>query len=100
MFCLEGAWEGELTSRSSVKECGTLYLGFHGGLRGPRRGGERVLQISDADDGEISLEELASILGTYLTGVMIHLGSCSLLRERPKVLQDFLEAAGAKALAG
>ena len=140
VYCLEGDWEGELTSRSSVRpmlelleglkrieyvhkdvgtraelryylrrwldddpsvaEYGTLYLAFHGGSRGSRSAGERVLQISEADDGEISLEELASILGVNLTGVIIHLGSCSLLRERPSVLADFLEATGAKALAG
>jgi hypothetical protein len=140
VFCLEGDWEGELTSRSSVRpmlelleglkrieyvhkdvgtraelryylrrwldedpsvaEYGTLYLAFHGGARGPRRAGERVLQISEADDGEISLEELASILGANMTGVVIHLGSCSLLRERPRALHDFLEATGAKAVAG
>lgn len=140
VFCLEGAWEGELTSRSSVRpmlefleglkrieyvhkdigtraelryyigrwldddaslqEYATLYLAFHGGLRGSRRGGERVLQISEADDGEISLNEPASILGAGLTGVIIHFGSCSLLKERPKVLSDFLEATGAKAIVG
>jgi hypothetical protein len=77
-----------------------LYLTFHGGLRGSGRGRERVLQLSEADDGEISLNELASILGTNLTGVIIHFGSCSLLRERPKVLQGFLHATGAKALVG
>jgi hypothetical protein len=52
------------------------------------------------DDGEISLDELAAILGTDLNGVVIHFGSCSILKERPTVLRDFLEATGAKALAG
>jgi hypothetical protein len=140
VFCLEGDWDGELTSRSSVRpmlelleglkrieyvhkdvgtraelrhylrrwldhdpsvsDYGTLYLAFHGGARGRRRASERVLVISEADDGEISLEELSSILGTNLTGVIIHLGSCSLLAEHPTVIEDFLEATGAKALAG
>lgn len=140
ILCLEGAWDDELTSRSSVRpmlellertgriefvhrDVGTraeleyylerwtdddpsvssyrtLYLAFHGSVSAGAVGMERTLSISGAEGGEISLRELASILKDGLRGVVVHLGSCSVLAESDEVLSQFVADTGIKAIAG
>jgi hypothetical protein len=139
ILCLEGDWDGELTSRSSVlpmlellerlrrvefvhKDVGTraelayylrqwaeddsvgdysmLYLAFHGSTRTARSTSEHTVWISGAADGEVTLTELAGILGPDHKDEIIHFGSCSLLAEKSAVLERFLNHTGIKAIAG
>lgn len=57
---------------TSVRDYFTLYLAFPGGERERERergsGVQRTIWLSDADDGEITLRELAAMLGDRLQG--------------------------------
>ena len=128
VFCLEGAWDRKLTDRSSVlptlellerlrtiefihRDVGTVgelehylklwqkqgkrhrvvYLAFHGSPQG--------LYVSD-DEDPVSLARLGELLGPAAEDAVIHLGSCSVLRQREGDVQDFLRVTRARALCG
>lgn len=88
------------TDDSSVEQFLTLYIALHGTKKASLSGWERALIISHADDGVVSLRELATMLGDGLAGVVVHLGSCSVLKEEEKLLKDFCRTTGIAALAG
>lgn len=85
---------------SSVSEYYTLYLAAHGTETEALSGWERALRLSDAQDGDVSLRDLASMLGRDCSDVVLHLGSCSLLAESDALLADFCRTTGIKALSG
>ena len=90
-------WSGE---DQSVAEFYTLFLAFHGADKETATGWERAIWLSDADDGCISLRELADILGPELDNVVLHFGSCSVLDEDNDLLAGFCRQTGIKAVAG
>lgn len=71
-----------------------LYLGFHGEpgvlLVGEGRGRQR----------EMTLDQLAELLGAKCKGKVIHFGSCSTLDVHGRTLNAFLRRTGALALFG
>ena len=140
VLCLEGDWDGALTSRSSVlpmlqllerldtlrfvhRDVGTraelihyinlwldgdrsvedyfvLYLAFHGTKRRQRGRTSTSVWISDADDGQVTLSELADVLGSNLVDVVIHFGSCWTMAADTGYLTDFVKRTKVKAVAG
>jgi hypothetical protein len=84
----------------SVADFHTLYLAFHGTEKESATGWERAIWLSDADDGSVSLRELADILGPELSNVVLHFGSCSVLDEEDELLAGFCRQTGIRAVAG
>ncbi len=71
-----------------VRAYGTVYLAFHGTPEG--------LWVGDA---AVSLDVLAERLGRLADGV-VHLGSCSVLRQNEEAATRFLGLTGARMLTG
>ncbi len=72
-----------------------LYLAFHGTPGGIHVGDRRQKARS-----KVTLDDLATILGTNLNRRVIHLGSCSTLNTSRRSLQAFLQKTGANAISG
>jgi hypothetical protein len=127
IFCLEGEWDRDLRSRRSVlpilvmleahgstshihrdigtraelalylekfgqqryKHFGVLFLAFHGSR------GHIVVEGKD-----VSLEELAGMIGTSARGKVIYFGSCATLNVSSGRLAEFRRRTGAKFVAG
>lgn len=71
-----------------VRTYGTVYFAFHGTPRGLSIGGSAV-----------SLDLLAERLGS-LAGGVVHLGSCSVLRQNEEAAARFLRLTGARMVTG
>jgi hypothetical protein len=71
-----------------VRTYGTVFFAFHGTRRG-----------LDIGNDQISLAELARHIGK-LPGGVVHLGSCSVLRDNEDAVQEFLDQTGARLLSG
>lgn len=79
------SWRG--VGRRTAKY-GVIYLAFHGSGQGLRVGAS-----------DVSLDELAELLGP-VPGVVVHLGSCSVLRSKEVEVRRFLKATGAQMVSG
>ena len=71
-----------------------LYLAFHGGPGHIQLGDRR------RKDSEISLDELAGMLGTGLSGRLVHFGSCETLAVDRRLIRRFLDRTGLVAASG
>lgn len=128
IFCLEGDWNGLLTDRTSVEPAlrmlenmricsGVIhrdvatrdelryysrkwsqqqyaryslgYFAFHGAPGAIQLGRD-----------EVSLQELAELLGAHAEGRMLYLGSCQTLAASDEDLQLFCKATGVRAILG
>jgi hypothetical protein len=67
-----------------------IYIACHGG--------KGSVQFSHKN--EITLEQISSECENKLSGKLLHFGCCSTLRVSPKRIFNFIEATGAKGLAG
>lgn len=129
IFCLEGFWYGDHRDRTTVypvldlmnkieklpfihHRCGTveefkfsvsrwktksfhtkypiLYLAFHG-----REDGKILIGKE-----EISLQQLADIMGDKCQGTIIYFGSCETMKIDKRLLQNFMEQTKVLALLG
>ncbi len=84
----------------SVEDYFVLYLAFHGTKRRQRGRTSTSVWISDADDGQVTLSELADVLGSNLVDVVIHFGSCWTMAADTGYLTDFVKRTKVKAVAG
>lgn len=75
------------TDTARTRTYGTVYLAFHGTSEGLRVGNK-----------DVSLEELAELLGKLPDGV-VHLGSCSVLHDEDDA-RRFLQSTGARMISG
>ena len=71
-----------------------LYLAFHGGP------GHILLGDRRRRGAEISLDELAAMLGTGLSGRLVHFGSCETLAVDRRRIKRFLDSTGLVAASG
>ncbi len=81
-------------SQRGMKKFPLLYLAFHGD--------PGVLYVGDQRRKEraVTLDELAELLGTGLSGRMVHFGSCSTLNTDRRNITRFLAKTGALAATG
>ena len=71
-----------------------LYLAFHGGPGFIRLGSRPRYEV------EISLDELAELLGTGLEGRLVHFGACETLAVDRRLIRRFLNRTGLVAASG
>ncbi|HSG08953.1 MAG TPA: DUF6642 family protein [Longimicrobiales bacterium] len=71
-----------------------LYLAFHGAP------GHILLGDRRRNESEISLDELAEMLGTGLSGRLVHFGSCETLAADRRLIRNFLDRTGLVAASG
>lgn len=130
IFCLEGEWDSDLTSRLSVRPVLELleqlqvaqwihrdvatysefeyYLGKWTSDEYSRfpvlwlamHGGAATISLSGGEEGSLSMDELEEILVGACAGKVVYFASCSTLKEDPKRLQQFAKRTGARAVIG
>jgi len=130
IFCLEGEWDDDLTSRLSVRPVLELldhldvarwvhrdvatasefayYLAKWTSAEYERfpvlwlaiHGDSAAIRMSGDDDGSLTMDELEEMLAGACAGKVIYFASCSTLKEDPKRLQQFAKRTGARAVIG
>lgn len=130
IFCLEGEWDSDLTSRLSVRPVLELleqlqvaqwihrdvatrsefeyYLekwtseeySHFPVLWLAMHGDAATISLSGGEEGSLSMDELEKILADACAGKVVYFASCSTLKEDPKRLQQFAKRTGARAVIG
>lgn len=86
-----GEFEYHMDRIARLPSFAILYLAFHGTSG-------RIQTYDDALD--ITLEDLANIMGDRFRGRIVHFGSCSTLNVDEDRIRAFLEATGVSAVTG
>ncbi|MFE7605264.1 DUF6642 family protein [Brachybacterium paraconglomeratum] len=130
IFCLEGEWDGDLTSRLSVRPVLELLeelevaqwihrdvatrAEFEYYLRKwtsdeyadfpvlwlAMHGDKALISLSGDEQASLTIGELEQALAGSCAGKVVYFASCSTLKEDPKRLQQFAKKTGARAVIG
>ena len=81
-------------SQSGGSKYPILYLAFHG------KPGCILVGDNRLPEHRVDLDDLAELLGTKLSGRIVHFGSCSTLKTDKRNIQRFMRNTGIAAVAG